>query len=175
MQRDKLTADLKYFTTCLVHSILIVHFDASFNQHQHGNNLSALNAHMTILEYCEIQSWSHTDTELQEEIKGKEKHRLLIQLERKMYQEPNKQGMGKVNMMVTVTTTSKWHALLTTCKDRSYTSATSEKWCHEQYKHPFGHLKEQRPNAYTGDEYSDRLFKKETKPLAFQKTRRKQL
>ena len=106
MQRDKLTADLKYFTTCLVHSILIVHFDASFNQHQHGNNLSALNAHMTILEYCEIQSWSHTDTELKE-IKGKKKHRLLIQLERKMYQEPNKQGMRKVNMMATVTTTSK--------------------------------------------------------------------
>jgi len=47
MQRDKLTADPKYFTTCQ-DSILIVHFDASFNQHQHGNNLSALNAHMTI-------------------------------------------------------------------------------------------------------------------------------
>jgi hypothetical protein len=56
MQRDKLTAALKYFTTCLVHSILIVHFDASLNQLQHGNNLYALNAHMTILEYCEIQS-----------------------------------------------------------------------------------------------------------------------
>ena len=47
MQRDKLTADPKYFTTCQ-DSILIVHFDTSFNQYQHGNNLSALNAHMTI-------------------------------------------------------------------------------------------------------------------------------
>jgi hypothetical protein len=47
MQRDKLTADPKYFTTCQ-DSTLIVHFDASFNQHQHGNDLSALNAHMTI-------------------------------------------------------------------------------------------------------------------------------
>jgi len=83
--------------------------------------------------------------------------------------------MRKVYMMVTDTTTSKWHSLLTTCKDRSYTSATSEKWCHEQYKYPFGHLKEQRPNAYTRGEYSDRLFKKEAKPLAFQKTRWKQL
>ena len=55
MQRDKLTADPKYFTTCQ-DSTLIVHFDASFNQHQHGNNLSALNAHMTTLEYCEMQS-----------------------------------------------------------------------------------------------------------------------
>ena len=36
MQRDKLTADPKYFTTCQ-DSILIVHFDASFNQYQHGN------------------------------------------------------------------------------------------------------------------------------------------
>jgi hypothetical protein len=80
-----------------------------------------------------------------------------------MYQEPNKQGMRKVHMMVTVTTTPNWHSQLTTWKDRSYTSATSEKWCHEQYKHLFGHLKELRPNAYSGDEYSDRLFKNETK------------
>ena len=47
MQRDKLTADPKYFTT-YQDLTLIVHFDASFNQHQQGSNLSALNAHMTI-------------------------------------------------------------------------------------------------------------------------------
>jgi len=59
MQRDKLTADPKYFTTCQIHFILRIHeLNASFNQHQHGNNLSALNAHMTTitLEYYEIQS-----------------------------------------------------------------------------------------------------------------------
>jgi hypothetical protein len=54
MQRDKLTADLKYFTKCQ-DSTLMVHFDASFNQQQHGNNLSALNTHMTHMEYCEMQ------------------------------------------------------------------------------------------------------------------------
>jgi hypothetical protein len=55
MQRDKLTADPKYFTTCQ-DSTFIVHFDASFNQHQHGNKPICLNAHMTTLEYYEIQS-----------------------------------------------------------------------------------------------------------------------
>ncbi len=59
MQRDKLTADPKYFITCQIHSILIIHeFNVSFNQHQHGNNLSALNAHITTTrkEYYGIQS-----------------------------------------------------------------------------------------------------------------------
>jgi len=48
MQRDKLTSDPKYFTTCQIYSILTLQ-KTSFNQHQHGNTLSALNAHMTFI------------------------------------------------------------------------------------------------------------------------------
>ena len=63
--------------------------NASFNQHQHGNNLSALNAHMTtthrnIVGYkTNIKDMNWTD----KEDHMKEIHRLLIQLERKIYQE----------------------------------------------------------------------------------------
>jgi hypothetical protein len=59
MQRDKLTADPKHFTTCQ-DSTLIVHFDASFNQHQHGNKPICLKCSHGHLEYCEIQSLSHS-------------------------------------------------------------------------------------------------------------------
>ena len=103
MQRDKLTADPKYFITCQIHSILIIHeLNVSFNQHQHGNNLSALNAHMTTTrqEYYGIQS-QHLRHVLNWYRRPREKDftDYSSNQEGRCTKKPNKQQMSNVYMM----------------------------------------------------------------------------
>jgi hypothetical protein len=104
-----------------------------------GTNLSALNAHMT--NGAKLKSYACT--ELKEGIRWNELHWFLIQLERSIYQEPNKQGMSKVYMRDKVTKTTIWHSQPITWKDRSYTSTTSEVMS-QTTQASFWHLRELR-------------------------------
>ena len=136
MQRDKLTADPKYFITCLVHSTLIVQFDTSFNQHQHGNNLSALNTHMTIWKIVRCKTEIICMYWTEEGIKWKKLYWLLILIKGAFIKSlKKKERKEKVMHDKYSHQNNKLTFKFITWGDRSYTSATSEKWCHKQNKH----------------------------------------
>ena len=163
MQRDKLTADPKYFTTCQ-DSILIVHFDASFNQHQHGNNLSALNAHMTIwniVRYKADMYWT------EEKIEWKETPIIHLIRGRCTKGLINKNAKG-YTWWTQSPQHQNWQSQPITWKDRSYRSTTSDvmSWTTQaSYWTPKGSEINEHPNRMSKSEAKINISEDEKKAV----------